>query len=153
MTSTSSEPVVLRGLTEDSVGTAYTAGDLRTGRWTRHGADALRGDAVTERALQGVAERAAASARAQGFAAGWADGVRAAQQRASAELDAQSRAAAERHRELLTAQETALDALEAAVAGCRGAAQDVVDQVSGQVVELAMRIAEAVLDRELAVTA
>jgi flagellar assembly protein FliH len=149
MTSTSSEPVVLRDLSEHSVAPAYAGADLRPGEWTRFGADSLRGDAAAETTLLAVAERSAAAARAQGFAAGWADGVRTAQQRAAAGLEAQAIEAQEQHRRLLSAQETALAALEAAVVACRATVGTLTQDLSASSTELAMLIAEAVIGREL----
>src|SRR3954468_20105500 len=83
----SSETRVLRA---EQAGSAYAlhTPDLRAGTWTRLGSGAALGDAATEDTLSGLAERARATAEAQGYAIGWAKGVResqAAEQLAAAE--------------------------------------------------------------------
>ena len=93
MTSTSSDPVVLRDLPTEDVGTAPTGSDLRSGSWTRLGDGGVVGDPVTEAVLGPLAERVRAAARAEGYAAGWAEGRRRAQE--AAEQAAAERAAAE----------------------------------------------------------
>ncbi|MDO9377688.1 MAG: hypothetical protein Q7T56_02480, partial [Nocardioidaceae bacterium] len=78
--SSSPEPtgLVLRDLAEVRVHGAPSRGELRTGPWTRLGSPGLAGDPVTESMLTELAARAEAAARAQGYAAGWAEGRREA---------------------------------------------------------------------------
>jgi flagellar assembly protein FliH len=98
--------------------------ELRTGVWTRFGASSVLGDAITEETLSALAESTRNAARSQGYAVGWADGQRAARERARIEADeaeqARLRAEAERereHRAAVTALELAAARLHEAVAG------------------------------------
>jgi flagellar assembly protein FliH len=149
MTSTSSEPVVLRDLPNDAVAIAGTAQDLRAGAWTRLGRPAVLGDEATEGALQRLAARSRDAARAQGYAAGWAEGRSVALARA--ELTEQQRAGDREaaHAQALAAQQCAADALAKAADQYAGATTDLLDALADQAVDLALRIAEAVLGREI----
>jgi flagellar assembly protein FliH len=149
MTSTSSEPVVLRDLPNDAVASAGTAQDLRGGRWTRLGGTAVRGDEATEGALQRLAERSRDAGRAQGYAAGWAEGRTVAL--AQAELAERDRAAGREaaHAQVLAAQQCAVDALAKAAEHYAGASTDLLEALADQAFDLALRIAEAVIGREL----
>lgn len=151
MTSTSSDPVVLRDLPADGVAAAATATDLRAGRWTRLGSREVLGDPVTESTLAALAEQTRSAARAQGYAAGWAEGRRAfAAQVATAEAELVARTAAEQdraraeHRAATKALANAVEAAEAEVRRTR-------DRLAEQAVTLALEIAEAVIGRELQV--
>ena len=150
MTSTSADGVVLRGLpVADRPGPA--GGDLRTGAWTRFGDDAVLGDAVTEVALAALADRASAAGRAQGYAAGWAEGRRRALDSArsvEAELVDQ---AARRHQAQAAEQSTLMAALTDATERCVADFAARYDALADAALELALRIAEEVLQRELAV--
>ncbi len=157
MTSTSSEaarPVVLRDVPVGTVSAADAGVDLRHGgAWTRFGSAAVRGDTVTEATLSGIAERSRDAARAQGFAAGWAEGRRVARDQV-ADAERQHSERLEAHlRAQVAHQQSVTAALEAAVARCTETARATAEQISGQAVELALQIAEAVLGRELAVAA
>ncbi len=69
--------------------TAFQHRELRSGEWTRLGGAAILGDAATEHTLSALAADAQAAARAQGYATGWAEGRRAAEEQAhAAELEA-----------------------------------------------------------------
>jgi flagellar assembly protein FliH len=152
MTSTSSEPlqqVVLRDLPSAAVGAADTARDLREGEWTRFGSTSVLGDQATEDTLRGLAERSRAAARAQGFAAGWAEGQRAHAARAAAARDEQERVVSERSAHLLLAQHSAVSALEAAVRRCADTTRELHAALSDKAVDLALELAEAILGREL----
>jgi len=125
--------------------------ELRSGSWTRHGGTAVLGDAVTEHALSGLVERAGAAARAQGYATGWAEGRRAAQeeaQRTTAELLAHAEAEQARrdaeHRGAVDALARAAVRLEAAVA-------QVAARLEAHVTEVAVALTETLLGHELAV--
>ena len=115
MTSTSSEPVVLRDLAVGAVGTADTENELRDGAWTRFGGTRVLGDRATETTLRGVAERSHHAARAQGFAAGWAEGQRASLARSTAARDEQMLQLEDATRLAIARQEAAASALAGVV--------------------------------------
>jgi len=155
MTSTSSEPlpqVVVRDLPTAAVVTADTARDLREGEWTRFGSASVLGDVATEDTLRGLAERSRAAARAQGFAAGWAEGQRAHAARAATARDEQERVVAERSAHLLLAQHSAASALEAALGRCAEAGRELQADLTAKAVDLAVELAEAILGRELEIS-
>lgn len=151
MTSTSSEqrPVVLRDLPAGSVALADTSRDLRDGEWTRFGSSSVLGDPATEATLHRLAERSRDAARAQGFAAGWAEGLRASAKRGTTAYDEQARALQHRSDTLLAAQRSALSALQDAVSRCAETTSALHAELTAAAVDLALQIAEAVLDREL----
>lgn len=149
MTSTSSDPVVLRGLPSETVGDAPAGGDLRTGSWTRLWQGSVVGDPVTESVLGPLAERTRAAARAEGYAAGWAEGrrvVAAAAERETAErraeLDDMRAVAAER-------QDLLLAALGAAVSRAGAELADRQADLGVAAVDLALELVETFLGREL----
>jgi flagellar assembly protein FliH len=74
----SSEELVIRA-EQAGLATPLVTPDLSTGAWTRWGAPGVRGDAVTEDVLATLADRTRAAAQAQGYAVGWAKGVREAE--------------------------------------------------------------------------
>jgi flagellar assembly protein FliH len=153
MTSSSTEPAVVRGLDRDAVRAHSLDTDLRSGTWTRLGGGAVLGDAATESALHDLAESARAAARAQGYAVGWAEGQCAGSERARAMAeDAAREHAAERARQ--TAEhEQAVAALRAAATRLEDTVAEVCAAVQAQAVDTALQVAEAVLGRELAVAA
>jgi flagellar assembly protein FliH len=150
MTSTSSEPMVLRDLPVDAVTTADTAHDLRDGEWTRFGGARVLGDRATETTLRGIAERSHEAGRAQGFAAGWAEGQRASLARSAAARDEQLRVLEAERRRVLAEHGSAASALGAAVQRCEELTRELRAELTEQAVELALQIAEAVVGRELA---
>ena len=152
MTSTSSEAVVLRGAVAGAAVSADTSLDLRDGAWTRFGGSRVLGDAATEATLRGLAERSREAARAQGFASGWAEGLRAAQARSTASYDAQAERLAEHGRRVVAQQQTAAEALAAAVRRTEETTRALHEEIADQAVELALQIAEAVLGREVALS-
>lgn len=149
MTSTSTDGVVVKGLpSRDDEGCAQH--DLRTGTWTRLGSTGVLGDAVTERVLDGLAERSHQAARAQGYAQGWAEGRRLALAQAAEAAEA-DRAAREADRRTRHAEQSALlAALDSALAQLATRTAEAVAEVAGDAVELALTLAEAVVGRELA---
>ena len=147
--STSSEGVVLRDLPVDAVTTAYTSTDLRPALWTRFGSDSIRGDRVTEGTLHGLAEQSRLAGRAQGFAAGWAEGRRGSRAETEDTHAEQVRALEEQGRRILAAQQAATAALEQAHSRVEASTHALHERLSDQAVELALQIAEAVLGREL----
>ena len=149
MTSTSSEPVVLRDL-PGAPAAAVATTDLRSGTWTRLGAGSVLGDSVTESTLEALAERARAAGTAQGYAAGWAEGRRRAQE--EAERTAAERAAVEQEAaaRLRADQQALVATLSDAVAQCQAALAERQELLAAEAVELGLRIAEAVVGRELA---
>jgi flagellar assembly protein FliH len=149
MTSSSTEPAVVRGL-DPRVQTHRIDADLRTGAWTRLGGDSLLGDPVTESLLEGVAESARAAARAQGYAVGWAEGRRAGLEAAHTEA---TQAAHERAAEVArqdAAHTQAVQALQNAAAQLHGTTVQVCAAVEAQALDLALQLVEAVLQREVA---
>jgi len=145
MTSTSSEPVVLRDLPVGAVAVPTSSVDLRAGAWTRLGAGNLLGDRVAEATLEAVATRSHEAARAQGFAAGWAEGMRAAGDRVAAHQEQQARIVEERTAVLLAEQEAAGAALGVAVARAEQTLQTLQAGLAEEAVELALQIAEALV--------
>ena len=135
MTSTSSEPVVLRDL-PGAPAAAVATTDLRSGTWTRLGAGSVLGDSVTESTLEALAERARAAGTAQGYA------ERAAAERAAVEQEAAARLRAD--------QQALVATLSDAVAQCQAALAERQELLAAEAVELGLRIAEAVVGRELA---
>lgn len=116
--SSSSEPVAAR-VRRDAAATVVTQPELRSGTWTRLGEPNVLGDAVTEAALGPLAERVRATARAQGYAVGWAEGRRAAEEQAEGrarEAEAREYADQQRresaHRAVLTRLDEAVERLE-----------------------------------------
>jgi flagellar assembly protein FliH len=154
MTSTSFEPapVVLRGdLPNAPAAVAPVAvDDLRAGTWTRLGASTVLGDSATEATLGALADRTRAAGMAQGFAAGWAEGRQRAQEAAD-EAAAARAAADEQAMDRLRADQQALVAALAEVATrCDAVLADRQELLATEAVDLGLRIAEAVLGRELA---
>lgn len=153
MTSTSADRVVLRGLPERDVDDLTSGGDLRTGTWTRLGGDGVLGDAVTESTLTALADRARAAAQAQGYAAGWAEGRRRAMDAArDVETELVARAAEERAA-AVAEQRRLVEVLDVAADRCAEAYTSRYDALAEQALDLALRIAEEVLQRELTVAA
>jgi flagellar assembly protein FliH len=153
MTSTSSEPVVLRDLPANVVGETRPSADLRQGHWTRLGSRGVLGDAVTEATLASLADQARDAARAQGYAAGWAQGRRAALEGAAA---AESERAARHCAELAALaaeQRTAAAALAAAIDSCNARVQTTCEELAAHAVRLGLAVAEAILMREVSVSA
>jgi flagellar assembly protein FliH len=149
-TSSEARQLVMRGLPVDAVATADTTHDLRDGAWTRFGGDRVRGDRATEATLRGLAERSHDAARAQGFAAGWAEGLRAASSRADARRDEEALAFEQAHAVVLEQQASAAAALVSAVARCEETTRALRSELHDAAVELALQLAEALLGRELA---
>jgi flagellar assembly protein FliH len=147
--STSTDPVVLRDLPVDAVTTADTSADLRGGTWTRLGTTSVQGDRVTETLLSGLALQTREAGRAQGFAAGWADGRRGSLEGVAASHQAQLRAFDEQSRRVVAGQQSASAALSTMLRNVEGSVQQLNEALAAQAVELALQIAEAVLGREL----
>ena len=112
------------------------------------GIDLPRGAADTE---------ALAKVRESARAAGWAQGLRQAAERAAAELDAQRRGAQEAARrddaERRAARERAETALPAAAGALRAERNPSTGALADTVLELALDLAGAVLDREVGLMA
>lgn len=153
MTSSSTDPAVVRDLDGSAVRTHPMDTDLRSGAWTRLGGSTVLGDPVTESVLNGLAENARASARAQGYAVGWAEGRRAGEELAGnqAQQEARERAADRARQD--AEHEHAVAALRQAAQRLDSAVADVCAAVEGQAVEVALQLAEAVLGREVALAA
>ena len=150
MTSTSSDSVVLRGDLPSSPRAAVAVGDLRSGTWTRLGASTVLGDSAIESTLGALADRTRAAGMAQGYAAGWAEGRQRAQE--AADQAALERAALDQHAaaQLRADQQALVGSLTQAVARCDAVLAERQELVATEAVDLALRIAEAVIGRELA---
>lgn len=124
--------------------------ELRSGTWTRHGERSLLGDAVSEAILSRVAESARSAAEAQGYAVGWAQGVRAAAEEAgaTARRTEELRREAERRREAEHRQ--AVAALTAAATEVREQLGALSERIESQATQLAWAIVESLLGREIA---
>lgn len=124
--------------------------ELRSGSWTRLGGTTVLGDQVTEHTLAGLVEEAQAAAQAQGYSRGWAEGHRAAEERA-AEEHAVAVAQQQRAEELRQAEHRAAVAtLAAAAARLDQAVALACRQVEEQALELAARLAEAIVGHDVA---
>ncbi len=128
-----------------------TGRELRSGGWTRLGSSSVLGDAVTEHTLTGLAAQTRSAARAQGYAVGWAEGRRAAEERAR-EAETQ---AAERRRDEEARREAehqaALDGLARSAHALRQALETTCAQVEGQAVDVAVTLAEELVGHELSI--
>ena len=140
----SSETRVLRA---DEAGSAYTprTPDLRAGTWTRLGSGAALGDVATEDTLSSLAERTRATAEAQGYAVGWAKGVREAQA-AEQQAIAERTERAERERtQRLAEHAAAVAALREAANGLDVARSELCRRLSEQAAGLAVAVTAEVL--------
>src|SRR4051794_33519444 len=145
----SSETRVLRA---EQAGSAYAlqTPDLRAGTWTRLGSGAALGDVATEDTLSSLAERTRATAEAQGFAIGWAKGVRESQ--AAEQLAAVERAEREERARVRREAEhaTAVAALQEAADGLRTVTTEVFERLNEQAAGLAVAVTAEVLGRRAA---
>ncbi|NYG57035.1 FliH/SctL family protein [Nocardioides perillae] len=123
--------------------------ELRTGDWTRLGDDTVLGDAVTERALAGLAESTRSAARAQGYSVGWAEGRREAAEAAAAQAaeDAAVAQAEEARRE--AEHRSRLAALDQAAARLAAAVATTCAAVESQASELAWSLTRDLVGHEL----
>ena len=140
------EPSVIRR--DDATGiTALTMHDLRSATWTRLGGTAVRGDEATETTLERLADEARTAAEAQGYAAGWARGVREAQLAAELEREEAAREAEARDQALARQHADALAALTAAAASLRSRTDETCHRIEQEAASLALAVTEAVLGR------
>jgi flagellar assembly protein FliH len=123
--------------------------ELRTGVWTRFGANSVLGDAVTEETLSALAESTRTAARSQGYAVGWAEGRRAAREQADAVAEATE--AARREAEDVRAREhaAAVAALELAAARLHEAVDGLCATVEHQASGLAWELTQELVGHEL----
>jgi len=139
-------------LTADEAGTlaGLLTPELRSGHWTRLGDASVLGDRVTEGVLGDVAERVRAAAAAEGYAAGWSQGRRAAADSAAQErrLHAAEQAAEQARRD--TELEAAVTALAQAADDVRSHLSQLAETVEGQATSLAWAIVEEIVGREVA---
>lgn len=150
MTSTSSERVVLRGDAGRSATAAAGAPDLRAGTWTRLGAATVLGDSATESTLGALADRSRAAGLAQGYAAGWAEGRRRAEEAAAQAATERAEATARDRAAVLATQQSLLARLAEVVERCDADLAARHAELADAALDLGLRIAEAVLQRELA---
>lgn len=152
MTSTSSETgsIVLRGDLPAAPMAAVAVGDLRSGQWTRLGASTVLGDSATEATLGALADRTRAAGMAQGYAAGWAEGRRKAQELADQAVADRAAYEQQATAQLRADQQALVATLSGALADVDATLAQRQELVATEAVDLALRIAEAVLGRELA---
>lgn len=148
--SSSSEATVLRGAAA-GVAVPVTTPDFRAGEWTRYGDAGVRGDLITEHALNALASTAHAAAQAQGYAAGWAEGrqVAAAEAAETAAVVAAEHALAEERREL--EHRDAVAALTSAASHLLDVIDSTCTQLEQQGTDLALALVREVLGHELRV--
>jgi flagellar assembly protein FliH len=131
--------------------TPFASRDLRTGGWTRLGSSTVLGDAVTEHTLAGLVEETRAAARAQGYATGWSEGRKAAEERGE-ELARLTTAQHELEQERRDAEhQAAVEALVAAAARLDEALRSTCARVEAHAAEIAVNLTEQLLDHELSV--
>ncbi len=145
----SPEVRVVRGSSASSA-TGLATPELRSGNWTRLGGATVLGDAVTEQTLSTLAESTRAAASSQGYAVGWAQGRREADEtaRLAAEQTTQQVAAAEARRE--AEHRAAITALEQAAARLDQTLTELSARVDEQASELAFELTRELVGRELA---
>jgi flagellar assembly protein FliH len=149
---TSTERRVLRGVAATALPTARLDTDLRKPNLLAGGrADARLVDPTLERAFDEVASEVRVAARAEGYAIGWAAGLRAATEQVHA-----TATAAEGVRQLAAdaqgeAVRTALQALAQAAQGLEGRAVKPAGELRDAVLQAAVELTETLLGRELAV--
>jgi flagellar assembly protein FliH len=145
----SSEELVIRA-DRAGLATPLSTPDLSTGAWTRWGAPGVRGDAVTEDVLATLADRTRAAAQAQGYAVGWAKGVREAEA-AAREARAEQEAQRARDEALREAEHTAaVSALRAAALRLEELTASTQERLGAQATELAFAVTAEVLGTQAA---
>ena len=130
---------------------AFTQRELRTGEWTRLGNGAVLGDPVTEHTLSTLVVETRAAARTQGYATGWAEGRRAAEEQARvAEAEAaERRRRDDEHRE--AEHRAAVQSLLRAAAALEESTAATCARVETHAVRLAAQLTEALVGHELSV--
>lgn len=149
MTNSLFEATVVRDVTTDAVRAPALTTELRSGIWTRLGDSSVLGDGVTESALQALAQSTRTSARAQGYAIGWSEGRQAAEERAGADVAAATRHHAEEDKRREAEHQIAIDALFRAAERLTASTAQVCASVETQAVDVAMRLTETLVGREL----
>jgi flagellar assembly protein FliH len=124
--------------------------ELRVGRWTRLGGDSVLGDPVTESLLGGIAAQARDSARAQGYAVGWAEGRRAAVEQAEAEQRQRAVVHAEQEVRREAEHRAAIDALGLAAEQVKRLLAGLAARVEDQATEVAWAVTREVLGHAVA---
>jgi flagellar assembly protein FliH len=148
---TSLETRVLKGEAATRIPVARLDTELRTQRFLVGGRpDARLADPTLERAFDEVAAQVRAAAQAEGYAVGWAAGLRAATdhvQAAAAEAEAIQREAADTQARSVR---TALRALAQAATSLEVRAVTPAAELRDAVLDAAVELTETMLDRELA---
>ena len=130
---------------------APSAGELRSGEWTRLGDERVLGDRVTEEMLSEIAIRARPPLSRRGMPSAGPRAAAAAEEQSRVEvarLYAEATAQEERRQQ---EHEATIDALRTAVAEVRATAGAVCDALESQATDLALKLTEAILGRELQV--
>ncbi|MBJ7359163.1 FliH/SctL family protein [Nocardioides sp.] len=128
---------------------ALGTSELRSGEWTRFGPSSVLGDEVTERALGAMVADARAAARSQGYAVGWAQGLREASDAAALAARANDEQLAETRRQWTVRHQAAVEALHRAARELARVTEDVQDLVRRQSVDLARELTEIMVGHEL----
>lgn len=147
------QSAVLVGDAADAIASfAFATRELRSGAWTRLGGSTVLGDDVTEHTLSGLVSQTSAAARSQGYATGWAEGRRAAQEQARqaalAVAEAQARDTARRE----TEHRAAVDGLVRAAARLDAAVTETCAWLEERTSEVALTLTETLVAHELAVS-
>lgn len=128
--------------------------ELRTGVWTRLGDRSLLGDPITEALLGEVADRARATAEAQGYTVGWAKGKADAEaeimRNASQRIQDMEAVFDEEEQLRLDEHANAMEALAKAAEEVRTQVAVLAERVETQATELAWAVLETLFGRELA---
>ena len=144
--------MVLRGGAAGTVRPARLDSELRTTAFApTHVVDARLTDPHLERVVADVAADARARGHAEGFTAGYAEGLAAAAAEAAVTAQRQAAAATAAQADRDAQLQAALAVLGTATDAFRAREAVSVGEVEDVVVDLALKVAQAVLDRELTV--
>ncbi|HSF26499.1 MAG TPA: FliH/SctL family protein [Actinomycetes bacterium] len=143
--------VVLRGPAAAEARTARLDADLRHSPWAqRHSADPRLVDPQLEQAFADAAAEVREAARAQGYAAGWAEGCRLGLEAGRAETVAAAAREAEATARRQTEFAQALQGLSRAAAALEATVAPAAATIDRLAIDAAVELVELLLDRELA---
>ncbi len=142
---------LLRGATATDRPLARLDAELTVSRFQRGDQqDARFADPTLERAFEAAAAQVRASARAEGYAVGWAEGLRAANDRLSVEAALAVRAREQEEAERAISLRSALAALAAGATSLEQHAVTPAADLRDAVLAAALTLAEMLVGRELA---
>jgi flagellar assembly protein FliH len=145
----SSDGSVLRGGDASGATAMRLDTDLSTGRWTRLGGAAVRGDGGTDAHLDSLADQVRAAARAEGYTAGWSEGHRTGLTKVMAAREEDEAELAARIAEHAAQAKTAMEALTVAVDRIQRQAAADREQLESRLSTVVVELVEAVLGAEL----